>query len=159
MAVIDYPSWYSPEFLEADALWSAALRIPLSVFFAQCSLHDCLWMGLTIGPRYDGEAVAAFQLGGFWYRKLVPALAEEPWGALLVRFDHVVAVRQDLPRSSEGMPRTISKESIRPSSAGATATIEDIYGGRVEIDYVEPVSILFLSWEGEALTTSLVGAS
>lgn len=161
-----YPPWLAGDLLADSIPWDRAVQTTLSAFFADYTLHDSSWIGLTLDPVYDGGATAIIRWDTIWTDGRVPfpgsRVAE--WPILLIRFAGVSRVEQagydrmpDAPSRGIDAATTTEDAVSDETPARHRTVIEDHFGGALTLVHAPTVKLLCLARDRTVLAIPGVG--
>ena len=148
-----YPDWLYRDLVENELPWNSATAFAFEDFLLTYTLHDSSWVGVFSNCRLDDAVTLCIVWDRVWLpEELKRELSGIPhWPFLFVRIEGVTRLSFKSYDDIGLVGRTIADCEVSSVEHGRLVTVADIFGGRVEFEFVGLTRFLGFSHDKQLL--------
>lgn len=141
-----YPDWLYRDLIEDTFPWDQGVAMSFDEFNRKYTLHDSYWIGAFFDVAYEQNVTLAIRWDAVWLPDEIKQSTSivDDWPYLFVQLSEVEQLSPSCYTDVMGACRTISGYEMEEVDGKTILSIDDVYGGQVNIIYRGQVVFLAL---------------
>ena len=142
-----HPDWLYRDLIEDTFPWDQGVAMSFSEFNQQYTLHDSHWIGAFFNVAYEQNVTLAIRWDAVWLPDGIKNSTSvvDDWPYLFIQLSEVEQLGPSCYHNVMGACRPISGCEIEEVDGKKFLSIDDVYGGQINIIYRGQV--VFLAFE------------
>jgi hypothetical protein len=143
-----YPDWVYRRVIENNLPWDKKSDHNIETFLDTYTLHDSSWIGIFYDIKFDQSVTLGFQWDSVWLPDNIKEGTShvDDWPYLFIKIDSVKEIStNNFEELYYELNRTIRRAEITKIEEMYYLTIDDVYGGQVNIVFSGDHYILALN--------------
>jgi hypothetical protein len=146
-----YPTWLYQEIIDNCLPWQGGKRMSFSQFHEKYTLHDSHWLGIFYNVAYEQAITLAIQWDVFWLPKEIKKNTSDNSLYLFIRLTGSEQVSTGNYVDIGRVCRTIASSEFEELESKKILTIDDVYGGQINLVYTGQETFLAMMQEQSIL--------